>query len=242
MKGGSGRAMGGGAKPALVTATGVLIALVGLTAWLLNGGLAAGYVAQAPGGATLFKDPQTAVFFIGGADRDVAETVADIPAGTGLGAFSITIFFNNQIVDVSVSEGPFLSSTGRTTRCFNFPFESFVTFSCVSMGSQPGPTGSGVLALISVHPDPGLQLRPTLNNGVITILDNSSPDAVLSDPLGEDVPVGQVRDAVVFVRALEGDLNKDCIVDVIDEQMISYRYNAFFGSLLYGPTSGFFDL
>jgi len=242
MEGGSGRAIGGGSKRALATATGVLIALIAIFVWLLNGRLAAGHVAQAPGDATLSKDPQTTVLFIGGGDQVVAETVADIPEGAGLGAFNITLFFNNRILDVSVSEGPFLSSTGRTTRCFYFPFESFVRFSCVSMGSQPGPTGSGVLAFVSIHPKSGLQLRPTQNNGVITILDNSSAEAVLSDPLGEDIAVGQVLDGVVFVRALEGDLNKDCTVDVIDEQMISYRYNAVFGSLLYGPPSGFFDL
>ena len=40
-------------------------------------------------------------------------------------------------------------------------------------------------------------------------------------------------DLAVTVRILEGDLNLDCKVDVTDEQLISFRYGAFFGDLLY---------
>jgi hypothetical protein len=41
------------------------------------------------------------------------------------------------------------------------------------------------------------------------------------------------------VRALEGDINQDCRVDITDEQLISIHYGTVFGSLLY---VGFFDL
>ena len=43
----------------------------------------------------------------------------------------------------------------------------------------------------------------------------------------------------VTVRILEGDLDLDCDVDVTDEQLISFRYGAFFGSALY---SKWYDL
>ena len=46
-------------------------------------------------------------------------------------------------------------------------------------------------------------------------------------------------DLAVTVRILEGDLNLDCNVDVTDEQLMSYRYGAFFGSLFY---SKWFDI
>lgn len=218
----------------------VLMVLTGALVWLLGGRLVAGHTAIAQGSVTLSKEPQVADLFIGGDDLIISEVVAGIPEeGDGLGRFEFAVVFNGQVVDVSVSEGPFLKSTGRTTSCFSSSFENVVQFSCNSVGSQPGPTGSGVLAYITVRPKPSLVLRPTLNNGVIAVLDNLTWAASLSDPLGDPIPVGEVLDGFVTVRALEGDLNKDCIVNVVDEQIISHRYQATFGSLLYRP---FYDL
>jgi len=229
---------GGRGRPPLVVAVSILILLTGALVWLLGSRLTAGHAASTQSSATLSKEPQTARLFIGGNDLVIAEEVAGI-SGTGLGAFSFTVLFSKQIVDVSISEGPFLSSTGRTTRCFLSPLENRVQFSCNSVGARPGPTGSGVLAFIAVRPKPGLMLRPTAGNGIIAVLDNLSGEAALSDPLGESIPVGKVLDAVVTIRALEADLNRDCVVDVVDEQIISYRYQATFGSLLYNL---FYDL
>ena len=39
----------------------------------------------------------------------------------------------------------------------------------------------------------------------------------------------------ITVRILEGDLNLDGVVNVLDEGLIAYRYGATFGSLLYSP-------
>ena len=230
---------GGRGRPPLVVAASILILLTGALVWLLGNRLTAGQAASTQALPTLSKNPQTANLFIGGDDLVIAEEVAGIPEGTGLGAFSFTVLFSRQIVDVSVSEGPFLGSNGRTTNCLLSPLENRVQFSCVSLGSQPGPTGSGVLAFITVRPKPSLVLRPTAGNGIIAVLDNLSGAAALSDPLGESIPVGNVLDAVVTIRALEADLNRDCVVDVVDEQIISYRYQATFGALLYNL---FYDL
>jgi hypothetical protein len=43
-------------------------------------------------------------------------------------------------------------------------------------------------------------------------------------------------DVTITVRILEGDLNLDCEVNVVDDQMIAYRYGASFGNLLYEPS------
>jgi hypothetical protein len=232
-------ARGGRSRPPLVVALSILILLTGALVWLLGSRLTAGHAASTQGSATMLKDPQTAELFIRGHDLVIAEEVAGIPEGTSLGSFSFTVFFSGQIVDVSVSEGPFLSSTGRSTDCFTSSFENLVQFGCTSVGSQPGPTGSGVLAFITVRPKPGLVLRPSAGNGIIAVLDDLADQAALSDPLGESIPVGNVLDAVVTVRALQADLNRDCVVDVVDEQIISYRYQATFGSILY---NSFYDL
>jgi hypothetical protein len=70
-------------------------------------------------------------------------------------------------------------------------------------------------------------------------MDDLENAASLADIFGESISVDQVGDAFVRVRALEGDLNRDCVVNVIDEQMISYRFQATFGVF---PYSDFFDL
>jgi uncharacterized repeat protein (TIGR01451 family) len=56
-------------------------------------------------------------------------------------------------------------------------------------------------------------------------------------PLGI-LPGGLLKtcgDFQITVRILEGDLNLDCSVNVLDEQAIAYRYGASFGNLLYDP-------
>jgi hypothetical protein len=90
-----------------------------------------------------------------------------------------------------------------------------------------------VLATFQVSPAPGLNLKPTLANGVLGLIDNVRGATTLFDTEGNLIPVGQLLDALVFVSALEGDLNADCRVDITDEQLISGHYGTFLGSLLY---------
>jgi hypothetical protein len=188
-------------------------------------------VAQVP--TVLLKNPATANVFIGGEAIEVNEEVRDVPAGPGLGAFAFTILFNDLLIDVSVEEGPFLASTGRTTTCSQTPLENQLRFFCVSSGPGPGPTGSGVLAKLTIQPEPGLRIRPTANNGVLVLLDNLGAAAALADTQGSAIPIETIGDATVIVRALEGDVNLDCSVNIIDEQTVSYRFPTQFGSLWY---------
>ena len=225
-------------KPGLSHAAGTLILLAALV-WTLGDIVVAGPAARAQGPVAVFKNPKEVDLWIGGTDVVIAEAVTNIGAGRGLGAFSFAFLYSSQIVDVSVSKGPFLSSTGRSTNCFSVRFERGVQFGCTSGGIQPGPTGSGVLAFITVRPRPGLQWRPTAGNGAVAVMDDLENAASLADIFGESISVDQVGDAFVRVRALEGDLNRDCVVNVIDEQMISYRFQATFGVF---PYSDFFDL
>ena len=72
----------------------------------------------------------------------------------------------------------------------------------------------------------------------------------LADPYGDPLadsqgnllsgilPGGQVATctgATITTRILEADLNLDCAVNIIDDQMIAFRYGAKFGSALYDP-------
>jgi hypothetical protein len=65
---------------------------------------------------------------------------------TNFGAFQFTVQYNDAIVDFSSRTiGPFLGSTGRSTVCPFFDDPGEITFSCSSLGSAPGPNGSGVV-------------------------------------------------------------------------------------------------
>ena len=237
-----------GVRPPLLTAALILFGVLG--SWLL---LAMPFKAVSSAGAAdpvvMFKNPQNAILWLcddtvapcngpGQGKLVVNEEVAGIPNEVGLGAFEFFVYFSREVVDVSVAEGPFLS-TYRDTECSALEQENSLRFGCISMGGDPGPSGSGVLASMTVRPQPGLVFRPTAKNGVFVNLLNSSSDAELANELGDPIPVEAVRSAIVLVRALEGDVNYDCRVNVIDEQSVSGRYGTTFGIW---PYNTFFDL
>ncbi len=226
--------------------------LVGvLGAWLLlaipfNGAPSVG----AADPVVMFKNPQDATLWLcndaiapcdglGQGELVVNEEVAGIPDGVGLGAFEFQLYFSKQVVDVGVAEGPFLGSTGRETICYEIEEENSLRFACVSTGGEPGPVVSGVVAYMTVRPEPDLLFRATARNGVVVNLVDSLAFAELADELGEPIPVEEVRNARVLIQALEGDVNYDCEVNVIDDQTLSGRYGAVFGMLLYNT---YFDL
>ena len=183
-------------------------------------GLIRGRDALASPGASILKNPQLSTLYLGDGTLTISEEVSDLPPDTGLGAFSIGFSYPRNVVQVTVEEGPFLGSTGRGTSCFTTEAESFLGFHCLSSGSNPGPTGSGILAYIHVRPRSGVIRSPTVGNGVLAILDDQTSAAGLADVLGNSIHVDRLGDAAVVVRALEGDLNLDCAVNVLDEQAI----------------------
>ena len=198
----------------------------------------------------MFESPQDPNLWL--CDKDVAECqgegkgrltineeVSGIPGGAGLGSFEFVIYYSRQVININIREGPFLGSTGRVTQCSTIAGETSVRFGCVSSGDEPGPSGSGVLAYIDVVPNPDVQLRPTLRNGISTTLLNSGTDAEMANELGEPIHIDSTGSSVILVRALEGDVNYDCKVNVIDEQGVSGRYGTSFGIQ---PYDAFFDL
>jgi hypothetical protein len=126
--------------------------------------------------------------------------------------------------------------------------ENIVHFGCVTFGVEPyGPSGVEFdLAALNLIPHPDLKndIFPGNNNGVLTIIKDNGCELVdvLGHPVFESINGGLTptcADLAITVRILEGDLDLDCDVDVTDAQLISYRYGAFFGSLLY---TKWFDL
>jgi hypothetical protein len=137
-------------------------------------------------------------------------------------------------------------------------FDGAVNDGCPAVGPPtitPGPVvAEDVVATIHIDPEDDLKFRltPGQKNGVLrTILDENCELAdiwgdPLADALGNPLPgivtgglVEVCADLHVTTRILEGDLDLDCDVDVVDDQMIAFRYGGFFGNLLYDP---WFDL
>ncbi len=174
----------------------------------------------------------------------LADEVANVPAGTQVGGFEFTVYYDRNVVSASASEGPFLASTGRQTQCRQDQTESSLSIACTSTGSQPGPTGPGVLAYLTLTPT--VTIRPTLGNGMLTNVTQSG--AELSDVLRNPILIDQVSGSTILVRALEGDVNKDCQVNVIDEQAGSGRYGSSLGQWPYNiwfdlePATGDYDI
>jgi hypothetical protein len=171
--------------------------------------------------------------------------------GEGLGAYEFQLKFDHKIFDISIEDESYLGSTGRTVICeMTIVTENDIRWACASIGApgQVGPSGSGPVLIATIHvtPEPDLyrRLRPSKDNGVIRVLEDENCELTdtLGDPMGGTLPGGLLKtcgDSVLTVRMLEGDLNLDCEVNLVDEQMIAYRYGSFFGSLWYEP---WFDL
>jgi hypothetical protein len=95
--------------------------------------------------------------------------------------------------------------------------------------------------------DEGCEVADIFGHPLSHAGDPSFPDLGFGpgyDALGREIPLdgiepgGQVTDCAdltVTVRILEGDLNLDCTVDVLDDQATASHYGGVFGSLLYDP-------
>ena len=77
----------------------------------------------------------------------IAEQVFNANDPDGVGAYEFELKFDHKIFDIVIDDAGFLGSTGRTVDCTpTIIDENAIHFGCVSSGSGPGPTGSGVLA------------------------------------------------------------------------------------------------
>ncbi len=115
-------------------------------------------------------------------------------------------------------------------------------------GMQLGPTGpaspDGKIETITIVPNMGDLLarpgdfRPTKDNGLSPTL--SDDNCEVTDIYGEQIPgtlPGQLTvvcgDVDITIRMLQGDLDLDCDVDVVDDQAMAFRYGAALGLQLY---------
>jgi len=198
------------------------------------------HYAKAANVLAVFKSPSSANLFLGGPPLVLEEEVA-LVGDPGLGAFALQVNFDRGVVSVEIEEGSFLRSLGASTQCEETqPAPGSIRYQCeITDPVVSGPVGRGVLAVLTVEPEESLRLRPTRENGILTVLDDVKTETYLWDVNGNPIQVQAVGDALIAVRALEGDLNEDCTINIVDDQLIAVRYSAFFGDLRYSP---YYDL
>ena len=188
------------------------------------------------GVVAIAKEPSETNLFIGNEPLFIYERAYNIPGGPGVGGFELAILFDPKVVSLEIDGQPFvdaLAGTDRTATCLSDLTEGEIRFGCVSSGSDPGPTGTFDLARVHVTPISGIPLRPAPGNGIEVILDDVVGNTQLSDTLGNSIALDLVGDANIIVRVLESDINVDCAVNVLDEQMVAARFGADKGSKLY---------
>ncbi len=141
-----------------------------------------------------------------------------------LGGFEFEIAYTGAIVQIAQSAdvmlGSFLSSTGRTA----FPVgptidnnSGSVVFAAASLGSQSGPTGSGVLAKIIWTP---------LSEGS-SVLDLK--DVIISDIQGGEIPADALDGEINVTTRFWADIDGDDDVDIIDVQLVAAHWNTSVG-------------
>ena len=175
----------------------------------------------------------------------------------GVGAWEEQIKYDHKIVRLTpVPNNTWLSNNGaRWVSCsMTILTENWILTGCVtadfdSADPKKGPgtvcdgSANGLIETIKVVPMTDDLMyrqgfRPGKDNGVVTDLVDENCE--LSNTLGEKLPAElpgglttECGDVHITVRMLEGDIDLDCNVDVVDEQGIAFRYGTFFGLTLY---------
>ena len=178
------------------------------------------------GGPTplVWVDPpeQTAQLSEGSFTADVA--IADV---TNLGSFQFVLTFSPDSVHVEGAElGDFLESTGRGTLPVGPDINNdtgTVAFGAGSYGTPPGPDGSGVLATISFSPQAEGESNLHLQNVQVT-------DTV-PNPISVDLQDG----SITVQDCIPGDLDCNCVVDIVDVMLVASRWNTHVGDPDYDP-------
>jgi hypothetical protein len=219
------------------------------------------YTEGAEAQPSVTKNPESANLFLcelgpcagpGEGDVVISEVVNNVTEP--LGAWEIQIKFDHKVFNVSIDPNEALfSSNGRTPNCTTqVVTENWILFGCVSTGlvnaGFTSATGIGPphLATVTLTPNEDLKFRlhPGNDNGVVRMIldENCEVANTLGHPQPGSINGGlaaECGDASVTVRILEGDLNLDCEVDVLDQQLIASKYGTFFGNIFYDP---WFDL
>jgi hypothetical protein len=160
-----------------------------------------------------------------------------------IGGFEFEVLFDEDLVCVNIEPGQYPIQTGMI--CFvddkdqGLQPDGLARIGCVVKGKD-GPTSTSLeLARVTVRPQPELYslIRANQENGIVVTLLNAGCN--LADLQGHPIKGDACDDADLTIRWLEGDVNGDCAVDVMDQQLLAFRWGVQLGALLYNER---FDL
>ncbi|MFQ5612324.1 MAG: M4 family metallopeptidase [Anaerolineae bacterium] len=144
---------------------------------------------------------------------------------TDLGAFEFDLVYNPAIVQVSaVNLGDFLGSTGRTVSEVGPTIDNGTgrtSYGAFSVGSNAGPSGSGLLATIVLAPQQQGDSDLLLDNFQLT---NTDASVLASTALNGHVTV---------TNSFFADVDSDSDVDIVDVQLVASHVGCAAGAACY---------
>jgi hypothetical protein len=183
-------------------------------------------------GVTTLKIEPLVTIVRPGDEFTVTVEVADV---SDLGAFSFELAWNtgadhdiDAVVEVlDVKLGEFLGSTGRRVVPVGphiDPAAGLLEYGAVSFGSAPGARGNGVLAQVRLR---------ALRAGETALM---LPSAQLTNTAAEELR-HVLREAKVVVSDdyIFADVNRDCVVDIVDIMLVAAHWGARRGDPEYDP-------
>ena len=129
-------------RPPHLWVVGFLVFVASLTSVLVFGGAASSTL-----GPTMRLDP--ALLEITGLSGETFSIDVLIEDVTNLGGFEFELNFDDTIANLEIQVGPFLGSEGGEVICINIVNLGIATLGCVKFGGPPGPSGSGVVAVLN---------------------------------------------------------------------------------------------
>jgi len=166
-----------------------------------------------------------------------APTATPTPCATQeIGAFEFDLLYNSKVVSVTPEPGDVF---GPTAICGVTPGEGTLHVRCPASGTLPSGFGPGTLTVLHTRPtaDDYTIIIAGQQNGISTnlVLQSCQLIDTRNKPIKSDV----CGNASVIVRYLEGDVEADCTVDVVDQQQVAFRWGVRLGHLLYQPRFDF---
>jgi hypothetical protein len=180
-----------------------------------------------PSGTALRVEPpdQDVSLYIGPFHADVV--VEDVSL---LGAFQFDLVYDPAIVRVDdVDLGPFLGSTGCSVMEVGPIIDNVVgrvTYGGTIMGVCAGPSGDGVLATVTFHPEVAGESDLILENEQLMNTDN---------PPAPIMPVNLYHGHVTVTSCFFADVDCDDDVDIVDIFNVAYRWGCQCGDTCYEP-------
>jgi thermitase len=159
-----------------------------------------------------------------GSSFTVTAVIEDV---TDLGSFQFDLAYDSGVVTATGAAcGLFLGSTGRSVSPVGPTIDNTggrITFGCSSEGGEPGPDGTGVLAVLGFN-------AAGLGHSSLQF-----ESVQMKNTTGVTISVGTNDGEVTVTPGCPEDVNGDGVVNIVDIQSVAARWGAAEGDENYDP-------